>query len=83
MERVADDDSGDIETAGQAGDGAEIVARVAVHLKGEYRLGSEAEFVRDGNTDALGAHVESEKARGGINGLQRCFSHSGSFDLRI
>ena len=65
VEGVADDDAGDGELAGEAGDGAEVVAGIAADLKGHDGLGSEAQFVRDGYPNALGADVERQKSRFG------------------
>lgn len=65
MERVADDDGGDGETAREAGDGTKVVAAVAVDFEREDRLGGEAEFIGDGDTDAFDAYIEAEVARRG------------------
>jgi hypothetical protein len=62
MEGVADDDGGDRVASGEAGDGAEVVAAVAVGREGKDGLGGEAELVGDGYADALRAYVEGEIA---------------------
>lgn len=62
MQWVADHDGGDRKTAGQAGNGAEIIAAVAVNFESEDGLGCEAKFVGDGNADAFGADIEAEIA---------------------
>ena len=54
---------GDAETAGKAGEGAQVFASVVAALEGEHGLGRETKLVGDGDPDALGADVEGEVAR--------------------
>jgi len=65
MNGIANDDGDYAETAGEAGQGAKIVAGVAVDFKGENGLGGEAQFIGDGDADALGADVKGEVAGNG------------------
>jgi hypothetical protein len=70
MNRVADDDSGDFEAAAEPGEGAQIVAGVALAFQRENRLRGQAQRIRDRNPDAPVADVESEIAGFG-SGFQR------------
>jgi hypothetical protein len=75
VDGIADDDGGDGEAAGEAGERAEVftgdAAAGALALEGEDGLGGEAELVGDCDADAAVADVEGEKAgwRGGLQGL--------------
>jgi hypothetical protein len=69
VQRVADDDAGDRESAGEARDGSENVARSAAGFERHDGLGGEAEFVGDSDADAFGADVEGEIAGGLVHGL--------------
>ena len=60
VQRIADDDAGDGVAAGYAGDGAEVVARIAAGFERHDGLSREAEFIGHGDADAPGAHVEAE-----------------------
>lgn len=62
MKGISYHDPRDPEAAGEAGDGAEVFARVAMAVEGEDRLRGEAEFVRHGDADASGAQVKGEVA---------------------
>ena len=65
VERVADDEGGDVVLADEAGDGFEVGAEVGFGsgaVEGEERLGGEAEGVREGEADAAVADVEGEDA---------------------
>ena len=64
MQRVADHDGDGGVAAGKSGNGAEVVAAIAMNFEGEDRLCGEAELIRDGDADPFGAHVKSEEARG-------------------
>ena len=67
MNRVTHDDAGDDEAAGQSCDGTQVLAAVAPDLERHHRLCGEAQFVGDGNADALCADIEGEIARRGIH----------------
>jgi hypothetical protein len=70
VQRVPDHDAGHSIPPGEAGQGAQVLAGAALSLKRENRLRSQAEFVGHGDSDAPGAHIETEIARLG-GGLQR------------
>lgn len=73
----ADDEAGDFESAGEAGEGAQVLAAAAAALEGEHGLGGEAELVRDGDADAAAADVEGQITGWfflGQNGLPSAFS---------
>ena len=62
VQRVADDDAGDGEAAGETREGAQVVAAIAVDFEGENGPGGEAKFIGDGDANAFGANVEGEIA---------------------
>jgi hypothetical protein len=68
MDRVADDDSGDFETATETSERAQIVSRIAFAFQREHRLRGQAQCIRNRNPDAPVADVESE-----IAGFEGCF----------
>jgi hypothetical protein len=78
VERVADDDARDPVATGEPGDGAEIVAAIAVNLEGENGLRGEAELVGDRDADALCANIQCKKTRRLIR-----LRHTGLLTLRI
>lgn len=65
LERVANHDTGNGVAACETGDGAQVVAAVAVDFKREDGLDGEAELVGDCDADALGADIEAEIAKWG------------------
>lgn|GEM_PF-4362859 len=73
MHGVADNNGHDSKAPGKTGDGAQILAWVAVALERENRLGGEAEFVRDSNANAAIANIEGEVA--GRQGRGQIFAH--------
>lgn len=77
MQGVADDDGDDGEAAGEASEGAEVVAggafAAAFAFERKDGLGGEAEFVGDGDADAGVADIEGEIAGDG-GGVQVCSS---------
>ncbi len=65
MSGQADDQADAAVAATESGQGAHVIARIGLSVEGEDGLGGEAEWIRDGNADALVAHVEAEEARSG------------------
>ena len=63
MQRIASHDACAAKTPAEPSQGAHVVARISLSGESEHRLSGQAEFVRDGYTDALGAYVEPEITR--------------------
>jgi hypothetical protein len=70
VQRVADDDAGDGEAAGEASDGTQVFARIAAGFERQDGLSGQTEFIGDSDTDAFCAEVEGEIARRGGHGRQ-------------
>ena len=60
---ISDDNSGNLVAPAEAGEGAEVFARIAAALEGQHGLGGQAQFIGDSHADALRAYVEGEKPR--------------------
>ncbi len=74
VQRIANHDACHTETPGEAGQGAEIVAGVAPALQGKDGVGRDAQFIRDGDTNAAIADVETEVP--GLCSLLRFVTHA-------
>ena len=73
VERVADDERGDVMLADEARNGFQISEQVwfrRAAMDGEERLRGEAELVGNGETDAAVANVEGEDASGNYQRLR-------------
>ena len=76
QQRIADDDCGHLVAAGEAGEGAHIVAGVAFALEGHDGLRGEAKLVGNGDADAAVADVKSEVAGLGLAGQRWLLDNS-------
>lgn len=77
VQRIADDDAGHIEAAGEPGQGAQVFAAAAAALEGQHRLRGQAQFIGDGYADAAVADVEPEIAGWTSGGHVYLFRTSG------